>query len=161
MLDGIIDLNKEIDRLVADFPGNRKLQAKLGVGDPSQPPYETLSDIPWHNDFSLQGVIKALGRSIVETMRLDGVSREQEDPEFADALDLLTTHTNRILIMELLGKSDQSVIEDLDPEIVKLYIKVALPAYEEQYHTMVQHLRDLAEHRVNRMSRLHKLLGEL
>lgn len=148
-----VNIEAYIDKIIEEFPGNKKLQRLLGLD--SEVPYESLSDIPWH-ELCVQGALRIVLDNLIEMM---AYQTERDESEFA-MLRKVMKHTNRVLVMELILKSDGAVVEGTGKDILKLYIKIALPGYELCLNELMKDLQDHITEKFRKQEELKRFFDE-
>lgn len=159
-MEAILNIESEIDRLLANFPGNRSLQRRLGIIYPDDPPYESLQEIPWHS-VEIPAIYLGLMRILIKLMR-ERDDRDQKSYTLFDrAINTFISHTNRLLLMELIARSDEAIIPGCDTETIKLYIGITRDGYKARLHEINSLLLTTGRHALIEEIKLTELLEQL
>jgi hypothetical protein len=148
----IVDISKEIDRLIAEFPGNQQLQISLKVIEPDDVPLESLTEVVWSDERDL-----SIARTIICMVSV--IAGEQLSQAFKRIADEFINMGNRIMIMQLMWNTDYCP-KGVDHKLMAVYIQLSTFNYRTRIGELMREMAFVIEQDVDERRKLARLFGE-
>lgn len=132
----IFNFETMLDGLIADFPGNRELQAKLGLPLIDGEPIKSIDSIAG----ALDGTEELSTSTTLVRMaigHLMDLPNKEPDPDVHRNLADILKYTNRIIMLTMLANAKQEVIPDFPIDLMKACVDSAMPGYRHRLIELV------------------------
>lgn len=151
----MLDIIKEVDKLIDNFPLNRKIQEAMGLIGQNDQPYRSFGECPLHTS-DPEDVRVAISQSLLELLR--DMHEPEPESHLKDELSATLQEMNRIKMLLILSASPGEVIEGVDPRTLRVFLETDRSGQISRMIERLQKLLELSEQNQKVNETLRKLL---